>query len=956
MRCRLSLRLALLVLGCALALPATAHAAEFTVNSLADPGSDDCDASQCTLREAMVAAAATDGPDTIGFASGLSGEVPLASPLPTITSGLAIAGPGAEELAIGRRPDGAGARRIFRVGGDGDATITGLTIRDGTAVGQPGGGVLVEGGSLVLREVAMHGNVVIGPSAFGGAIASLGGHLTVIDSQIGAPGLFLPNELIGPGPARGAGIYSSGGSLTVRGSSIAHNEAHPESGTAQGGGIYASGAAVKIERSTISNNTSSNQAGDGSGGGVVLVNTGDSELAAVTIADNQAEEAASLFANGGVSVRGSILAAPDGSVNCNTGSSLSSAGLNLVSDSSCGLQADSDRQGVDPALEPLARNGGPTLSHAIGPGSPALDQGHASDFEYDQRGLVRTFDDPDADAPAGGDGTDIGAFERQPLHVNSTAEPGSGGCDLDECTVREAIDASAGSAAADRIEVDPDLSGTITLTDHLPRIEHDLVFLGPGADKLSIDGNGTFRPFSIFGGDIELSGVEITGGWAPYGGGIANKGNLTLSRVIVSENSAETSGGGIANFGTLKIEDSAIVGNGIVANNNLHAGGGIWNDVTTGPDVEDPVAVHLELRRSTVSGNFIRTPDGDPIGWGGGIYLAGVADEEMGVLEAAAEIVDSTLASNTAGGFGRPNLAATIHLQGRASAKIGNTILADPVGGPHCAHSGSTWLESTGYNLVSGEGGGAPVHSCVGRIFAPTDPGLGGPTDRLGVDPGLKALGDNGGPTPTHAISPSSPAHDQGRSDVARDQRGFARPVDQPEVGNAEGGDGSDIGAFELELSDLEPPAPDPPSCRGKQATIVAMPGRETLGTRGADVIVGTPGDDVIRTFGGDDVVCARGGDDRVSAGKGKDVVFAGAGDDEVHGRRARDRVVGGPGADVLRGGRGDDALIGRAGADRILGGPGRDLLVGGPGPDRCNGGSGRNRARSCEFLRPWGG
>ena len=56
-----------------------------------------------------------------------------------------------------------------------------------------------------------------------------------------------------------------------------------------------------------------------------------------------------------------------------------------------------------------------------------------------------------------------------------------------------------------------------------------------------------------------------------------------------------------------------------------------------------------------------------------------------------------------------------------------------------------------------------------------------------------------GGPTFTQALLPGSPAIDQGYSfGLTADQRGFPRTVDRPCIANAPGGDGTDIGAFEV--------------------------------------------------------------------------------------------------------------------------------------------------------------
>ena len=73
-------------------------------------------------------------------------------------------------------------------------------------------------------------------------------------------------------------------------------------------------------------------------------------------------------------------------------------------------------------------------------------------------------------------------------------------------------------------------------------------------------------------------------------------------------------------------------------------------------------------------------------------------------------------------------------------------------------------------------------------------------------DPLLGPLADNGGPTKTMALSPASPAIDAGSAfGLETDQRGLPRPVDFPSLLNA--GDGSDIGAFEVEPPDTTPPA-----------------------------------------------------------------------------------------------------------------------------------------------------
>jgi hypothetical protein len=98
-------------------------------------------------------------------------------------------------------------------------------------------------------------------------------------------------------------------------------------------------------------------------------------------------------------------------------------------------------------------------------------------------------------------------------------------------------------------------------------------------------------------------------------------------------------------------------------------------------------------------------------------------------------------------------------------------------------------LSSQGFNLigVTNYSSGWVASDLGGDMATPLDPKLG-------------PLANNGGPTPTMALLSGSPAIDRGSSaGTATDQRGRLRPIDNFEIPNASGGDGSDIGAFELQ-------------------------------------------------------------------------------------------------------------------------------------------------------------
>src|SRR5688572_13608796 len=133
----------------------------FTVNSTADPGTGTCDATECTLREAMNAANAAPGSDTIDF--NIPGPGPHTitpvSALPIITTPVIIDGytqPGASAntladddnavLMIELNGSVAGALNLISISA-GSSTIRGLVInRTARAIGMDtNGGNFIEG-------------------------------------------------------------------------------------------------------------------------------------------------------------------------------------------------------------------------------------------------------------------------------------------------------------------------------------------------------------------------------------------------------------------------------------------------------------------------------------------------------------------------------------------------------------------------------------------------------------------------------------------------------------------------------------------------------------------------------------------------------------------------------------------------------------------------------------------
>jgi hypothetical protein len=283
-----------------------------------------------------------------------------------------------------------------------------------------------------------------------------------------------------------------------------------------------------------------------------------------------------------------------------------------------------------------------------------------------------------------------------------------------------------------------------------------------------VDGGGKetvlFVEPAQLGDDVAIEGITVSGGHSTddIPGGIAHGvGDLTLTGVEVSGNAAlDSDGGGIASFSdadSLTIIDSTVTGNTAAEGD----GGGVA--VSTGD---------VDVLSSTLSGN---TAGGD--GHGGGLYFDGNS----------ASIDDSTIAGNTAGYGG-----GIYGVPSASDPYLRNTILADnsategdddDLGGP--AYAGFTLFETP-----------------PGAVFETVDD-----SNIEGADPRLQPLALNGGTTRTHALSPTSPAIDKGLAEDSPDQRGIARPLDFASIPNSigTGANGSDIGAFEL---DVEPPPP----------------------------------------------------------------------------------------------------------------------------------------------------
>lgn len=421
-RCGARVAAAMVALSVGLFGPA-AWPLNFTVDSTLDavdaaPGDGVCaDASgHCTLRAAIQEANQLAGDDTIALPAGVftltlagAGEDLAATGDLDITSNIAISGAGARQTII----DGGALDRVFDIapnGASATVTISGLAIRNGFANGASGGGLRVNFGTVTLNDCSFSGNTA---GTNGGAIVNTG-------------------------------------TLAVNRCALSDNTA-----SGNGGGLY-NGATAALTNTTLSGNTAT-----ASGGG--LYNAATATLLHDTITLNAASSGGGLANTGTTGLQSTLLSANTGG-NCS--GTISSNGTNLDSGTTCAFAATGDLSGTDPLLGTLADNGGPTLTHALLSGSPAIDTaGNSGCPTEDQRGVTRPVD-------GNSDGIavcDIGAFEAtQPADLAISKVHQSDCLHLNDHILYTITVTNRGPGPADSVTITDPLPGGVLLVSTNP--------------------------------------------------------------------------------------------------------------------------------------------------------------------------------------------------------------------------------------------------------------------------------------------------------------------------------------------------------------------------------------------------------------------------------------------------------------------------------------------------------
>lgn len=537
-----------------------------------------------------------------------------------------------------------------------------VAVTQNTA-GYAGGGIAsMSDAELYLFDSTVSANTAMGTS---GTFQGGGGIWAAADSLVGiTDSTISANETY----SSGGGIYTlaataSGGSLEITNSTISGNNAR-----AKGGGIYHAGnGGVALSNATITTNTAnSDNTPDNDGGGGGFANLG----------------------GGAVNLWNTIIA---GNTNLFTGFSfltndcsgtLLSQGYNIIgSVGSCSitdsLGTGTDQLNVNPLLDTLADNGGPTQTHDLQAASPAMDAGNPDGcsragggfLSTDQRGYIRPS----------GTRCDIGAVESQyPASryiVDSNKDDGTG------CTLREALTSilngtpeagctDLGSTGVTTIEFAPAVTGTILLTADLPNVTKSLHIIGPGAGTLGVSGQGSYRS-GLYIDDpgntatVRVEKLAFIDGFAGNEGAafyVQTYDALELTDVVVSAN--ESTGGCVSVGGHLIVSNSTIsncTGRGIsVINGSLEIsgssitdnvwsgnGGGIYLNASTMTATDSTFSNNVATEGGGAlyinSGNLRIALErcsftGNTAGYGGGIFL----------FNGELSILDTLIAGNSA--------------------------------------------------------------------------------------------------------------------------------------------------------------------------------------------------------------------------------------------------------------------------------------------------------------------
>lgn len=414
---------------------------------------NDLDSGPGSFSEAVNFANFHKGKDVILFDAAFFSSaktIPVSSGI-TITDNVTIDGPGATKATLMGVAPGYNLLTIANASPAGLVTIRGLTLSGGSA-SSSGGAIRATSGSLTIETSTISGNIAPG----GGGVYMNGlGTLTIDRSTVSGNSA---------NNSHGGGIRAETNvSVVILDSTISGNTS--SGSNFGGGGIQSSGApSLLISNSTISNNSTS-----GSGSAVGLIASPNANIRNSTITGNTSSigfsyagdaGAVSLYYNtsGNLNVSSSIIsgnvhtysgppggAQEDLSISANATATVATT---YYSDDAGGTFADGggNIQGsfVNLNLGLLADNGGPTMTHALGAGSAAIDKGDniAPPLAKDQTGLTARVVNGGTSATA-----DMGSFEFTPGSSTTVMDISVNGGAIQRSRVTEIIVTFSGAVS-----------------------------------------------------------------------------------------------------------------------------------------------------------------------------------------------------------------------------------------------------------------------------------------------------------------------------------------------------------------------------------------------------------------------------------------------------------------------------------------------------------------------------
>ncbi len=590
-----------------------------------------------------------------------------------------------------------------------------------------GGGIQTRSGTVTLNNSSVDGNSTAGRSASGGGIHSIFGSVVLVDSTVNnnstmgdsadggaiyarSGSVSVTNSSISDNTT--AGIYSDGGGIStalapvsLTGSTISGNSTRGND--ASGGGIYTRGSATLIG-STISGNSTE---GVGSLGGGILTKGDAITLGSSTVTENSAGDGGGgIFADTGfvteqsLTIQNSIVAGNTQNTHSGTGSpndlvtrfsdsvALDHSLIGVMDDASAnstfsffgsGNQLGTFTSPLDPLLAPLADNGGPTLTHTLLPGSPAIDAGNSTEA-FDQRGFDRVVDQAFVDNASSSNGSDIGAVEFEgTILIVTTANDELDASDTDlstfdpsDLSLREAIAITNGLSGSDGVFFDPSvftggadslirlIDGELEITDGVAidaSTSIDVTITGDANSDDVTDAQFITDVAASFGGTAEASDdlLDDNSRVLNFSG---EEGNLTLARLTVTggrTTATSDEGGGIRfdSAGDFSVINSTVAGNSTTGSSA--DGGGIYTD--NGP---------LTLLNSTVSRNSTL---------GSGAYGGGINSRLALVTLNNSTVIGNSTVGRSADGGGIHVFIGDVTLND--STVSGNFTLGDDAGG-----------------------------------------------------------------------------------------------------------------------------------------------------------------------------------------------------------------------------------------------------------------------------------